>query len=187
MCMCKTCGILKSTNVFIDKSNLIMATFLTTNDLIDQLPVAIHRAGFGWLVNLAPLLILTTRPTNQDQTSAHIALEYRQHGSKIYLLAPIAHTPDWYQHLLNSPHAKVKLGHTAYNVSASPVTQQAEAQRALFLFRKSYTLTDQFRVIRLDVCNQPSSVQGISADRAWILPALLVTGAFCRMVFGRIR
>lgn len=160
-------------------------------------PLLGYRLGLGSLLNAAHLMVLTTRGRKSGQPR-FTPIEYRRHGSKIYLISGWGDQPQWYQNLLTDPLATAQLGGRRYCVLADRVTDPAEAVRALNLFRRvapgrydavlgrlvesdvnARTLPDlsnQFTVMRLDIIPDEPALPGVVADLIWLWPVAL--GAF---------
>ncbi|MBZ0285819.1 MAG: nitroreductase family deazaflavin-dependent oxidoreductase [Anaerolineae bacterium] len=160
-------------------------------------PLLAYRLGLGSLLNAAHLMILTTRGRKSGQPR-FTPIEYRRHGSKIYLVSGWGEQPQWYKNLLTDPLATVQLGGQRHSVLADRVTDPAEALRALSLFRRvapgrydavlgrlvesdvnAHTLpelSDQFTVMRLDIIPDEPALPGVVADLIWLWP--VVVGAF---------
>lgn len=166
--------------------------------LLLRLPLELHRLGLGWVVSFAPLLVLTTRG-RKSGLPRHTTLEYRRHGSKLYILSIWGERPDWYQNLRDDPCATIKLGNHGYSVEAHPVKDKSEAQRVLYMFRRNLPIlydpllarlstvdrmdlrtladvADEFTIIRLDISDAPLPLSPVAADRVWVIPALLGFG-----------
>lgn len=154
-----------------------------------QSPVLLHRLGLGELLNTAHIIILTTRG-RKSGLPRHTPVEYRMHGTKVYLVSGWGQRPHWVQNLLADPCATVQAGTRTYGARAHLVTDTSEILRVLFLFRKRAPavydaliarltdaddvdarklpdLAEQLTVIRLDV-NHTSDLPGIPRDLAWV-------------------
>ena len=100
-----------------------------------RMPLTLFRLGLGDLLNALRLLVLTTRGRKSGQ-ARHVAVEYRRHGSKIYMISGWGERPDWYQNLLADPLVTIQLGRHTLSALADKVTDPAEALRAVNLFRR---------------------------------------------------
>lgn len=172
-------------------------------------PVALYRVGLGWLVAMLPILILTTRGRN-TRMPRFTPLEYRRHGSMIYVISAWGERANWYQNLIAFPYGTIKIGRRTYSVQASAVEEQSEAVRALYLFRNSVPflsyehiyepfntpdevanlarlneIADQFVIVRLDILDEPLALPAVPSDRVWIWGALLL-GAVLVSLFGEV-
>ncbi len=163
--------------------------------LLLRSPMLFYRLGLGDLLNAMHLMILTTRGRKSGQIR-HIPIEYRRHGSSIYLISVWGARPDWYQNLLTDPLATVQLGHREFSALADPVTDPAEALRAVHLFRRiapwrydpvlgrlieedvnPRTLPDisnQFTILRLTIIPDEPTLPGVPVTLAWVLPLALI-------------
>lgn len=160
-----------------------------------RLPLTFFRLGLGDVLNLLRLMILTTRGRKSGK-ARYAAVEYRRHGSKIYLVAAWGERTDWYQNLLVDPLVTMQLGREKVSALADKVTDPAEASRALNLFRqdaparydavlgrliedevsgrKLPDVSPQFTVVRLDIIGDEPLLPGLRADLVWMWPAALV-------------
>ena len=160
-----------------------------------RMPLTLFRLGLGDLLNLLRLMVLTTRGRKSGK-GRYAAVEYRRHGSKIYLVSAWGERPDWYQNLLVDPLVTLQLGREKVSALADKVTDPAEAARALNLFRrdaparydavlgrliedevsgsKLRDVSGQFTVVRLDIIADEPLLPGLKADLVWVWPAALV-------------
>lgn len=160
-----------------------------------RLPLTLFRLGLGDVLNVLRLMILTTRGRKSGK-ARYAAVEYRRHGSKIYLVAAWGERTDWYQNLLVDPLVTIQLGREKVSALADKVTDPAEASRALNLFRqdaparydavlgrliedevsgrKLPDVSPQFTVVRLDIIRDEPLLTGLRTDLVWMWPAALV-------------
>jgi deazaflavin-dependent oxidoreductase (nitroreductase family) len=158
--------------------------------------MTLYRLGLGDLANAAHLMVLTTRGRKSGRPR-FVPIEYRRHGSTIYLVSAWGERPDWYQNLLTDPLATVQLGRKQYSALADPVTDPAEGLRALHLFRRiapwrydavlgrlieedvnPRTLPDlsgQFTILRLTIIPDEPTLPGVAGSLAWVWPLALLT------------
>lgn len=166
-----------------------------------RLPLSLYRLGLGDVINAAHLLVLTTRG-NKTGLPRHTALEYRQHGRKIYVVSVWGERPGWYRNLRADPLVTLQQGRRQFSARAYPVDNAGEALAVLHLFRRKApvvydmmlarisdrddiaparrTLPDiasQFTIVRLVETPDASELPGLPADLAWIAPSGLVLGA----------
>jgi hypothetical protein len=178
-----------------------------------RVPVQMHRLGLGWIVSLAPFMILSTRAAN-GRGIRHDCLEYRRHGSKVYVISTWNDRPEWYRNLRKQADAAtLKIGNRRYAGKASKVVDRDEAQRVLLMFRRGapliydpllsrlsdveqvnlHTLSkiaDQVTIVRFDLQDAPLALPGVRSDHFWVLPAVLATGvvwSFSIDILGRLR
>ncbi|MCA0456348.1 MAG: nitroreductase family deazaflavin-dependent oxidoreductase [Chloroflexi bacterium] len=160
-----------------------------------RMPLTLFRLGLGELLNLLRLMVLTTRGRKSGK-ARYAAVEYRRHGSKIYIISAWGGRPDWYQNLLTDPLVTIQLGREKVSALADKVTDPAEAARALNLFRqdaparydavlgrliedevsgsKLRDVSEQFTVVRLDIIGDEPLLPGLTADLIWLWPVALV-------------
>jgi deazaflavin-dependent oxidoreductase (nitroreductase family) len=100
-----------------------------------RLPLLLYRLGLGPLVNLLPLLIITTRGRKSGRPR-HSVLEYRRHGTKHYVVSAWGRRTQWLQNLLAHPLVTVQKGQDRFGARATLVEDSGEALRVLYLFRK---------------------------------------------------
>jgi deazaflavin-dependent oxidoreductase (nitroreductase family) len=178
--------------------------------LLLRLPLLAYRLGLGDWLNAIHLMVLTTRGRKSGKPRS-LPIEYRRHGSKIYLISGWGEQPQWYQNLLATPLATVQMGQRTSAVRASVVTDPAEALRALFLFRRTAParydavlsrliedtvnartlpeLSNQFTIIRLDLTGEAPPMPGVAASLTWVWPLALVsaTALLALAVVARLR
>ncbi|MEZ4667113.1 MAG: nitroreductase family deazaflavin-dependent oxidoreductase [Anaerolineae bacterium] len=170
--------------------------------IVLRAPLLLFRLGLGDVLNGLRLLVLTTRG-RKSGTARHTAIEYRRHGSKIYLISGWGNRPDWYQNLLTDPLATVQLGRNALSVLADPVDDPAEALRVVNLFRRNAparydavlgrlidsdisgrTLPDvspRFTIVRLNIIPDEPTLPGLQTDKVWMWPVAVI-GLFMMFV-----
>lgn len=158
-------------------------------------PLTAYRLGLGDSMNSLRLMVLTTRGRKSGQPR-HTPIEYRRHGRKIYLISGWKGRPDWYQNLMTDPLATVQLGHKIYSALADPVTDPAEALRAINLFRQNAParydavferlieepvngrrlpeLSQQFTILRLNILPDDPTLPPVPEDWKWLWPLILL-------------
>lgn len=97
-----------------------------------RLPVTLYRLGLGPIIGIMPLLVMSTRAC--DGHTLYTPLEYRRHGSRIYVLAT-SRNARWLQRINDSSGVTIRIGTQNFPAVAQVVTDEGEAVRALFLFR----------------------------------------------------
>lgn len=160
-------------------------------------PLLLHRLGLSGLLNRFHLIVLTTRG-RKSGLPRHTIVEYRMHGTKVYLISAWGQRPHWVQNSLAHPAVTVQAGNRTYAGQAHLVTDTSEILRALFLFRKRAPavydaiiarltdadtvaardlpdLADQLTVIRLDVCEGEQPLPGLRRDLTWVWAAGMLT------------
>lgn len=177
-----------------------------------RLPVLLYRLGLGYFLSGIPIMILTTRGRVSGQ-ARHTPVEFRQHGTKFYVVSAWGSRPQWFQNLRAAPDVTVQFGPRRFAARATLVEDSGEAARALYLFRKRAPLvydtllallsgassvnqrtlpdvSDAFTIVRLDrQANDPLPLAPVEPDLAWVAPAgLVVTLAVTAAVlFARTR
>lgn len=173
-----------------------------------RLPLLLHRLGWGALLAPAPLMILTTRGRITGLPRP-VVLEYRRHGSKLYVVSGWGTRPQWYRNLQQDASVTVQLGTKARAARASQVRDSAEALRALYMFqrtsglydtllasmssadsldlRKLADVADEFTVVRFDLREGPPPLPGVEPSLRWLGNLLLLLGAgllLARLLWG---
>lgn len=171
-----------------------------------RMPLTLFRLGLGDLLNTMRLMVLTTRGRKSGQ-ARHVAIEYRRHGSKIYLISGWGDRPDWYQNLLADPLVTIQLGRSTLSALADKVTDPAESLRAVNLFRRDAPnrydavlgklvdneisgmklpdVSAQFTIIRLDIIADEPTLPGLPMDRLWLWPATVIGIVLMVTLLGR--
>lgn len=101
-----------------------------------RLPVQLYKIGLGDPLNLLRIMVITTRGRKSGQPR-HTALEYRRHGSKIYVVSAWSSDAQWYKNLLDYPYATMRMGRKRVRVTATTVNDSGEALRVLNLFHRT--------------------------------------------------
>jgi deazaflavin-dependent oxidoreductase (nitroreductase family) len=165
---------------------------------IMRLPLVLHRLGLGPLVNLLPLLVITTRGRSSGLPRQSV-LEYRRHGNRFYVVSVWGKRTQWFQNLIVNPLVTVQKGRERFGARAALVSDSGEALRVLYLFRKkapiiydallsrlsdqgtvnARTLPDianQFVIVRLEPTVDDSAPPPLPSDLAWIWRTALMAG-----------
>lgn len=173
-----------------------------------RVPIYFYRMGWGRLMTFWPIMILTTRG-RKSRKPRYTALEYRRHGSKIYVVSAWGGRPQWYRNLLVNPRATVQIGAQVLNTQASPVDNPAEAVRVLYMFRRTAPLiynnilarmstadnidlttltkiSDQFTIMRLDIVSEPPELPIVKVNPRWALRGALGVGALGLLLLALI-
>lgn len=162
-----------------------------------RLPILLYRLGLGRVFGFIPILILTTRGRTTG-APRYAVLEYRRHGSKVYVISAWGARPNWYRNLLAHPFVAVRAGGQRYGARAAVVDDHSEALRALSLFRKETPaifdavisrlsdvsaaeitprklpdISRQITIIRIDPTNEPTPPP-LPSNLAWVLPVSVV-------------
>ena len=106
---------------------------------IFQLPISLYRLGWGGFLGWLPMLVISARGRQSGQTR-HAMVEFRRHGSKYYVFSAWGERADWYRNLLRHPRVTIQHGAHVFAADAAPVTDDAEALRALYLFTRNSRL-----------------------------------------------
>lgn len=176
-----------------------------------RLPLLFYRLGLGWLMNSSRIMVLTTRG-RKSGLARHTAVEYRCHGSKVFVISGWGTRPQWFKNLLADPHVTLQLGGQTFAATARVVDQPGEASRVLHLFRrrapfvydpmlarmsreptyklrKLPDLADRFTIVRFDRQNEALPLDPVEADLAWLpLVGVLVSAVtLALLVMTRVR
>jgi deazaflavin-dependent oxidoreductase (nitroreductase family) len=162
--------------------------------VIFRMPMTLHQMGLGWLLAPVPLLVMTTRG-RKSGLPRPVVLEYRRHGSKLYVVSGWGERPHWYKNLQADAEVTVQMGAKERRARASRVENPSEAMRVLYMFRRyslvherllasmssadtidMRTLTDiadEFTIIRLDLQPGPPVLPGVQPQKRWRAGGLL--------------
>lgn len=179
--------------------------------LLLRFPLWMYRAGLGEPLNLIKIMVLTTRG-RKSGVARYTPIEYRRHGSKIYVISGWGEQPNWYQNILASPEVTLQLGKTALDARASVVTNTGEVLRVLHLFRRvapfvydpvlarlgnrdSVTpatlpdISDQFTIVRFDPVPSVGkpTLPALPTDLAWVWFGLIVVGLAAALILALAR
>lgn len=173
-----------------------------------RLPIMLQRLGLGWLLGFAPLMVMTTRGRKSGMPR-FTTVEYRRHGSKLYVVSGFGTRPQWYQNLICDPVVTLKIGRKIYYAQAHPVEDRSEALRALYMFRRIlsimgiaasdgadnesrsgaavsyYALPDrvhEFTIVRFELRDLTSGLPAVPTERLWVWPALAAVGLLVEAV-----
>lgn len=103
---------------------------------LSRAPLLLYQLGWGPALDWLPLLALTTRDCDTG-APRHTALEYRRHGSKLYLVCGLGEATDWYKDIEAEPGVTIQQGATVFAAHAVRVDDPAEALRALYAFSRN--------------------------------------------------
>ena len=174
-----------------------------------HIPVVFYRLGLGDFMNAAHIMILGTRG-RKSGLSRHTAIEYRRHGSKIYVVSGWGERPHWLQNLKAAPDVLIQQGRRRFGARAEVVTNPGEALRVLHLFRRRAPfvydpliarlseresiderslpeVTEKITIVRLDPTAGKSELEPLPASYGWVLPALIAIIMAALLVVGASR
>ncbi len=109
---------------------------------IFRLPLYIYKLGWSPMMSWLPILILTTKGHHSGQPQ-HIALEYRRHGSKYYVVCGWGENTDWFQNAMQRPRVTIQRGSLICDATAHLVDNPAEALGALYMFSRNSWLYER--------------------------------------------
>ncbi len=174
-----------------------------------RLPLVLYRMGLGDVMNAAHIMILATRG-RRSGLSRHTPIEYRQHGSKIYVISGWGERPHWLRNLKAAPAVLIQQGSRQFAARAEVVTNGGEALRVLHLFRRRAPfvydpliarlseresidertlpeVTEKITIVRLDPTAGKSELEPLPASYGWVLPALIAVVMAALLVVGASR
>jgi len=177
--------------------------------LLLRLPILLYRLGLGGLVNAGHIMLLGTRG-RKSGLPRYTAIEYRTHGSKIYVVSAWGERPNWVQNLQDDPDVLVQQGKRHFGATATLVTNSGEALRVLHLFRRRAPIvydsliarlsdresvdertlpevTQNVTIIRIDPNPGAAHLSVLPADFVWVLPALFVVSLVITLVISLTR
>lgn len=155
-----------------------------------RLPIWLYRTGLGGLLNRFHIMLLTTEG-RKSGLPRHTAIEYRAHGSKIYVVSAWGERSDWYRNLLVNPTVSLRQGERSLSAQAHPVTDTGEALRVLNLFRKTApawydalltqlsteqnvnrmnlpNISSEFTIVRFEPLSDHLVLPVVPTDRRWV-------------------
>lgn len=161
-----------------------------------RLPIVLYRMGWGGVLDAINIMILTTRG-RKSGSPRHTAIEYRRHGSKLYLISLWGDVPQWYQNICADSTVAIQMGKRHLAGRAYPVNNAGEALRVLHLFRRRAPavydaliarLTDRDKIdlrtlpdvsgamtiIRIDPLPDAPIFPPVQTDLAWVSPVCAV-------------
>jgi deazaflavin-dependent oxidoreductase (nitroreductase family) len=142
-----------------------------------RLPLWGYRLGFGGLFEALKIAVLTTRGRRSGQPR-FTALEFRQHGSKLYIISGWGAQANWVRNLQGDPQVTLRRGLRAQAARAEVVTDRSEVFRALTLYERSNSATAEWLFKRI---SQRDSLDGLTlpqvADRVLVVRVLPESGA----------
>lgn len=166
------------------------------------IPLQLHRLGLGWLLRPFHLMVVSTKGRKSGQ-ARHVVLEYRRHGSKVYVISAWGQRPHWLQNLQANPQVTIQIGEQEQAARAAIITDAAESLRALYMFQRSSPIYEailagmsgeeninlrklkqvynRFTIVRFDLLPTTPPLKGIRPTHRWltwvvlsVLPAVLV-------------
>ncbi len=169
-----------------------------------RLPVFVYQLGLGDLMNAAHIMILTTRG-RKSGAARHTPIEYRRHGSKIYVVSGWGERPQWFQNLKAAPHVLAQQGHRQFGARAEVVTNSGEALRVLHLFRRNApfvydpliraisdhdqvdartlpAVSQKVTIVRIDPTPDAPDLSPLPTRYGWTLPTLLALGVLVTLI-----
>lgn len=154
-----------------------------------RLPMLLQQWGMGWLLRPMHLMILTTRGRISG-LPRHTVLEYRRHGSKLYVVSAWGKQTQWFRNLMDDSHVTLQLGQREIAARACLVQDSAEALRALYMFQRTGPIYEailadmssadsidlrtlkrvskEFTVVRFDLLEDAPPLKGIQTENRWI-------------------
>lgn len=167
--------------------------------LVLRLPILLYRMGLGDVMRRAHIMILGTRG-RKTGLARYTAIEFRRHGSEMYLISAWGARPQWFQNMKAAPDILVQEGKRTYAARAHVVSNAGEALRVLHLFRRrapwAYDpliarmsardkidqralpeISQEITIVRIDPTPDAPPVRPLPTDYGWALPLAVVLGA----------
>lgn len=165
---------------------------------IRRLPVYLYRLGFGPLLGIMPILIMSARSRSTGGPH-YTPLEFRRQGSRIYVLAT-SQDAQWLDRITRDSNVTVRIGTQVFAAQAVRVEDAGEAVRVLYLFRMNAPIplrwiywsgrnrevirphvlksnAQRYTFVRLErIPDERKTLPPVSADRAWM--TMFVIAAF---------
>lgn len=174
-----------------------------------RLPLVLYRLGLGDLMNAANIMILGTRG-RKSGSPRYTSIEFRRHGSKIYIVSAWGERPHWFGNLQAAPEVLVQQGRKHFAARATAVDNPGEALRVLHLFRRRAPfvydpiiarlsarervdarslpeVSREITIVRLDPLTNAPAIPPLPGDYAWIIPGLLAFGIVATLVISLTR
>jgi deazaflavin-dependent oxidoreductase (nitroreductase family) len=174
-----------------------------------RLPQVFYRLGLGDLMNAANLMILGTRG-RKSGLPRYTSIEFRRHGSKIYIVSAWGERPHWFGNLQAASDVLVQIGRKHFAARATAVDNPGEALRVLHLFRRRAPfvydpiiarlsarqrvderslpeVSREITIVRLDPLSEAPAIPPLPADYIWIMPGLLAFGIVATLIISLTR
>jgi len=173
-----------------------------------RLPILLFRLGLSVALDRVPIMLLTTRGRRSDQPR-FAALEYRRHGSKVYVISGWGERPQWYQNLQHDPEATIALGQKNYRAKATVLNDPSEKARALYMFRnrvkflsnpyltpvddalnrnlrEMQQLAREYTVVKFELQSGAPDLPTVAPDLVWVWPLAALITAVSAFVLARL-
>jgi deazaflavin-dependent oxidoreductase (nitroreductase family) len=174
-----------------------------------RLPLVFYRMGLGDLMNAAHIMILATRGRKSGLTR-HTPIEYRRHGSKLYVISAWRERPQWLQNLKAAPDVLIQQGKRQFGARAEIVTNAGEALRVLHLFRRRAPfvydpliarlsereridertlpeVTEKITIVRIDPTPTMPDLHPLPSSYGWVLPTMVGVGVILMLLISMTR
>jgi deazaflavin-dependent oxidoreductase (nitroreductase family) len=160
-------------------------------------PVHVYRSGLGDVLKFFNIMILGVCGRNSG-LPRYVPIEFRRHGTKLYVVSGWGERPQWFRNLQANPYATIQMGSQTQRVRARLVDDRGEALRVLNLFRRPATvvydvllaplntgsldlkslpdISHQFTIMRLDIEGGDLPVPPMHRDLAWVIPGTMLAG-----------
>lgn len=142
-----------------------------------RLPLLGYRIGLGGLLDQFKIAALSTRGRISGKPR-FAALEYRQHGSKIYVISGWGERANWVRNLEQHAQVTLRRGDRVQAARATVVSDRNEVLRALTLFYRSNRAASERMFKRL---SQRESMDALTlpqiADRVLVVRIVPEAGA----------
>lgn len=168
-----------------------------------RLPMIFHQLGLGGVLRPLRLMAVTTQGRNSG-LARHTILEYRRHGSKLYVVSGWGDKPHWVKNISKTPAVTVQFGQQELGANATIVSDSAEALRALYMFQRTggvyemllanmsnaesidlrtlKKIADKFTVVRFDLTKMPAPLRGIQPINP-ALPIVIMASMMAIMIW----
>jgi deazaflavin-dependent oxidoreductase (nitroreductase family) len=157
--------------------------------LAARVPLLLFRMGLGDLLMALRLMVLTTRGRRTGKLRRAM-LEFRRHGRKVYVVSAWGQQSHWVHNAAAQADVTVQMGGRTQHALATPVTDRAEAARALNLFRQAAParydnvmermiarpvngrnlreVSQDFTIYRLDLTDQEPVMPPLPVNLRWL-------------------
>ncbi len=173
-----------------------------------RLPILLFRLGLSVALNRVPIMVVTTRGRHSAQPR-FAALEYRRHGSKVYVISGWGERPQWYQNLQHDPEATIALGQKTYRAKATLLHDPSEKARALYMFRnrvkflsnpylipvdealnrnlrEMQRLAREYTIVKFELQDGVPELPTVAPDLVWVWPLTALIAVVSAFVLLRL-
>ena len=101
-----------------------------------RIPLYLYQLGWGPALGWTPLLVLTSKGRVSGE-ARHVAVEFRRHGNKYYVVSGWGKNTDWYKNVMEHPRVTLQVGGEVLDAKVVPVDNPPEALSVLYKFSRN--------------------------------------------------